>query len=102
MSYVPSIQDSPFEWIMLMYLKNWIEGTYDIPKRSPYFFVTTEPNQVGFFAEMQMIRTSVRILRHIQINLTISKAIDAESLTVIIFGTSVMWVVTFPTHDHSV
>ena len=48
---------------MLMYLKNWIEGTYDIPNRNPYFFVTTEPNQVGFFAEMQIIRTSVRILQ---------------------------------------
>ena len=40
----------------------------------------------GVFAEMQIIRTSVRILKHIQINLTISKAIDAESLTVIFLG----------------
>ena len=30
--------------------KTWIEGTYmyDIPNKNPNFFVTTEPNRIGF------------------------------------------------------
>ena len=27
--------------------KTWMEGI-DIPNKNPYFFVTTEPNQMGF------------------------------------------------------
>ena len=32
-----------------------MEGTYDIPYRNPYIFVTTEPNRMGFCAEVQAI-----------------------------------------------
>ena len=28
--------------------KTWMEGTFHIPYKNPYFFVTTEPNQMGF------------------------------------------------------
>ena len=39
---------TPFEQFMeiLMY-KTWMEGTYD-KQQNPYFFVTTEPNRMGF------------------------------------------------------
>ena len=40
---------TPFEWFMQMYIyKTSMEGTYDIPNKNPHFFVTTEPNQMGF------------------------------------------------------
>ena len=45
-----------------------MEGTYDMPYKNPYFFVTTEPNRMGFFAEMQIISYSIIILKYIQIN----------------------------------
>ena len=32
------------------------------------FFVTTEPNRMGFFAEMQIISYNCIVLKHIQIN----------------------------------
>ena len=25
-----------------------MEGTYDLPNKNPYFFVTTKPNRMGF------------------------------------------------------
>ena len=28
--------------------RTWMEGTYDIPNKNPHFFVTTEPNRMGF------------------------------------------------------
>ena len=28
--------------------KTWMEGTSDIHNKNPYFFVTTEPNRMGF------------------------------------------------------
>ena len=31
----------------LLSVKIWMEGTYDMPYKNPYFFVTTEPNQMG-------------------------------------------------------
>ena len=37
-------------------------------KKNPYLFVTTEPNQMFFFAEMQKISYSFIILKNIQIN----------------------------------
>ena len=32
---------------MQMYI-TWMEGAYDMPYKNPYFFVTTEPNWMGF------------------------------------------------------
>ena len=29
-------------------VKTGMEGTYDMPYKTPYFFVITEPNQMGF------------------------------------------------------
>ena len=47
-----------------------MEGTYDSKhKKNPYYFVTTEPNQMAFFAKMQIISYSFIILKHIQIDL---------------------------------
>ena len=31
------------------FVKTWMEGTHDTPYKTPYFFVTTEPNRMGFF-----------------------------------------------------
>ena len=39
-----------------------------MPYKSPYFFVTTEPNRMGVFAELQIISYNSIILKHIQIN----------------------------------
>ena len=27
----------------------WMEGTYDMPYKNPYFFVTSEPNRMRFW-----------------------------------------------------
>ena len=32
--------------VSLLSVKTWMEGTYDIPYKNPYFFVTTVPNQM--------------------------------------------------------
>ena len=32
----------------LFSVKTWREGTHDMPYKNPYFFVTTEPNRMGF------------------------------------------------------
>ena len=39
-----------FEWFMynVNVYKTWMEWTYDIPYKNPYFFVTTEPNRMFF------------------------------------------------------
>ena len=59
-----------------------MESTYDKhkkkkkkkKKKNPYFFVTTEPNRIGIFAEMQiLISYSFIILKHIQIDLSFWK-----------------------------
>ena len=65
-----------------------MEGTYDMPYKNPYFFVTTEPNWMGVFAEKQIISHNFIILKAYTDQFTISKdtCIDAESL-VIFFGT---------------
>ena len=47
--------------IMYTY-KTWMEGTYDIPNKNPHFFVTTEPNQMGFFAKRQIISYDMFII----------------------------------------
>ena len=39
-----------------------MEGTYDMPYKIPYFFVTTELNRMFFFAEMQIISYNLIIL----------------------------------------
>ena len=33
----------------LLAVKTWMEGTNDIPYKNSNFFVTTEPNRMGFF-----------------------------------------------------
>ena len=45
-----------------------MEGTYDMPYKNPYFFVTTKPKSDAVFAEMQIISPNFIILKHIQIN----------------------------------
>ena len=32
----------------LLSVKTWMEGTHGTPYKNPYFFVTTEPNWLGF------------------------------------------------------
>ena len=54
-----------------------------MPYKNPYFFVTTEPNRVGFLLEMQII--SYSFVKAFQDQLTCSKDTDTESL-IIIFG----------------
>ena len=73
--------------------KTWMESTYGKPNINPYFFVTTEPNRMGFFAEMQIISDSFIILipKAYSDWFTILKAIDAESPIVIFFWQSVQW-----------
>ena len=44
-----------------------MESNYDKHNKNPYFFATTKPNRMGFFAEMQ-ISYSFIILKHIQID----------------------------------
>ena len=36
-------------------VKTWMEGTHYMPYKNPYFFVTTGPNRMCFFAKLQMI-----------------------------------------------
>ena len=50
-----------------------MEGTYDMPYTNPYFFMTTEPNWMGVFAEMQTISYNFIILKHTQINSQLRK-----------------------------
>ena len=50
-----------------------MEGTYDIPNKNPHFFVTTEPNRMGFFAEVQIVSYISIILKHIQVSLQFRK-----------------------------
>ena len=50
----------------LLSVKIWMEGSYDMPYKNPYCFVTAEPN--GVFAERQIIIYNFIILKHIQIN----------------------------------
>ena len=63
---------TPFEWFMQIHVyilkKTWMVGTYDIPNKNPLFFVTTEPNWMGFFAEMQIISYIFILLKHIQVS----------------------------------
>ena len=42
----------------------WMERTYNMSYKNPYFFVTTEPNWMGVFAEMQIISYSFVILKY--------------------------------------
>ena len=35
---------TPFEWFPVDVYNTWMERTYDIPYKNPYFSVTTEPN----------------------------------------------------------
>ena len=39
--------------VSLLAVKTWMEGTNDIPFKNTYFFVTTEPNRMGFSAKLQ-------------------------------------------------
>ena len=32
----------------LLSVKTWMEGTYGMPCKNPYFFATTEPNRMEF------------------------------------------------------
>ena len=48
--------------------KTWMKGAYDIPNKNPYFFMTTEPNWMGVFVEMQIISYIFIILKHIQVS----------------------------------
>ena len=59
--------------------KTGMEGTYDVPNTNPHFFVTTQLNRMGFFAELQIICYNVIILKHIQI--------DLQFRSYILFGT---------------
>ena len=34
--------------VSLLSVNIWKEGTYDMPYKNPYFFVTPEPNRMGF------------------------------------------------------
>ena len=84
MSYVPSIQvlyihlHRPFKrsvefsvhcvvWVSFLSKFGW-KGLMTCLIKNPYFFMTTEPNRMGFFAEVQMISYNSIILKHIQIN----------------------------------
>ena len=42
---------APVECFMQIMYKTWMEGTHDKHNKNPYFFVTTEPNRMGFSAE---------------------------------------------------
>ena len=42
---------TPLERVLCRFMyKTWMEGTYDIhvPNKNPHFFVTSEPNRMGF------------------------------------------------------
>ena len=54
--------------VSLLSVKIWMEGTYDMPYKNPYFFVTTKPKSDAVFAEMQIISSNFIILKHSQIN----------------------------------
>ena len=45
-----------------------MEGTYDIPNKNPHFFVTTEPNRMGFSPKCRQLVICVIILKHIQVS----------------------------------
>ena len=53
--------------VSLPSVKAWMEGTYDIPYKNHYFFVTTEPNQMEFSVIMQISSYRFIILEHIEI-----------------------------------
>ena len=48
----------------LLSVKSWTKGSYDMPYKNPYFFVTTEPDRL----EMQISSYKFIILKYIQIN----------------------------------
>ena len=50
--------------VSFLSVKIWMEGTYDMPYKNN-FFVTTRPNRIGDFAEMQIISYNFIILKHI-------------------------------------
>ena len=39
------------EWYMQIMYKTWMEDIHDKHNKNPYFFVTTEPNRMGFSAK---------------------------------------------------
>ena len=39
---------TPVCFVSFLSVKPWMEGTHDIPYKNPYFFTTTEPNQLRF------------------------------------------------------
>ena len=49
-----------------MYVQNF--GGREIPYKNQNFFVTIEPNWMGFSTEMEIISYGSIILNHIQIN----------------------------------
>ena len=45
---------TPVEWFMQIMYKTWMKGTRDMRdkhNKNSYFFVTTEPNRMGFSTE---------------------------------------------------
>ena len=43
---------TPVEWFMQIMYKTWMEGTHDKHNKNPYFFMTTEPNQIKILNHM--------------------------------------------------
>ena len=57
--------------------------------KNPYLFVTTEPNRMGVFAEMQIISYNIIILKHIQINSQFRKILMLKVRLSFFWGQSV-------------
>ena len=63
-----------------------MEGTYDLPNKYPYFFVTTDLNRMGFSPQCRSLGIVLYFLKAYPDWYTILKAIDAESPIVIFIG----------------
>ena len=71
-----------------------MEGTYDMPYKNSYFVVTkmtTEPNQVGFIARIQIISYNFINLKHIQINSQFQKLLMLKKSDCNFLGGQSVW-----------